>query len=105
MRILVFVFAAKRLLQRRVALGIGQEQLAHRSGVSFPTIQKLEQGKAVNPELETLERLAAALGCEVCDLLGENRFAADTGTLTSSIDSRRRGPRVGNAGLKDLRAS
>lgn len=41
-----------------------QSKLAQESGVSFPTIQKIEAGKA-NPTLEILEKLLRVMGLEL----------------------------------------
>jgi len=46
---------------QRKALGISQSELAFQSGLSLPTIQKLEAGSG-NPSLETLEALLPHLG-------------------------------------------
>lgn len=48
--------------QRR-ALGLTQAQLSSLSGVSLPTVQLIESGRA-NPELATVERLLSVLGLE-----------------------------------------
>ena len=44
--------------------GLSQVKLAHESGVSLPTIQNIEAGKA-NPTIEVLEKLGQALGFEL----------------------------------------
>lgn len=50
----------------REALGMSQAQLAARIGVSRATVQKLELAEARRRiTLESLDRLAAALGCEL----------------------------------------
>ena len=48
----------------RMKLGITQVKLSHLSGVSLPTIQNIEVGKA-NPSMETLEALCRALYLKV----------------------------------------
>lgn len=50
-----------RLIDARKSLRFSQVKLAGLSGVSLPTIQNIEAGKA-NPSLEILERLAKPLG-------------------------------------------
>lgn len=55
------------LLERRQGLGWTQEHLAQTSGISVRTIQRLENGAAAGAD--SLQALAAALGCEVADLL------------------------------------
>jgi len=50
----------------REALGMSQSQLAARAGVSRGTVQKLELAEARRRiTLDSLDRLAAALGCRV----------------------------------------
>lgn len=53
---------------RRIALGIGQETLAHAVGVTFQQLQKYEKG-ANRVSAGRLYDLAMALGCRVGDLM------------------------------------
>lgn len=68
-------FVAEQVLQRRTALKITQAELAGRAGLTVESIARVErvlrhrQSSNCNPTLETLESIAAALGCEVTDLL------------------------------------
>ena len=48
----------------RLNLGLTQFELAAQSGVSLPTIQNIEAGKA-NPSLDVLEKLLEALGLKL----------------------------------------
>jgi y4mF family transcriptional regulator len=50
--------------QRRLLLGITQQDLAVFSGVSLRTIGEIEAGKA-NPSIETLNRIVEGLGLEI----------------------------------------
>ena len=59
-----------RLKQVRRAKGFTQAQLAQASGVHRVTISRLESGK-FSANVETLEKLANALGVTVGDLVGE----------------------------------
>jgi transcriptional regulator with XRE-family HTH domain len=52
----------------RSAAGLSQEALADRAGLDRAYVSGLERGHR-NPTLETLQRLAAALGVNVQDLL------------------------------------
>lgn len=54
---------------RRAQAGFSQSALAERSGVSRPTISRIERGEASDVTLDTIERLADALGTTVADLL------------------------------------
>lgn len=57
-----------KLREIRKAKGMTQEQLAKASGIHRITISKYEAGK-VDPKTENAERLAAALGVTVDDLI------------------------------------
>ncbi|MFF2550318.1 helix-turn-helix domain-containing protein [Nocardia sp. NPDC058058] len=50
--------------------GFTQRELAEASGVSLSFIRKLEQGERDDARMETLRRLAVALGCPLTTLLG-----------------------------------
>lgn len=54
----------KQLKARREALQVTQDMLAELSGVSVRALKQFESGKG-NPTLETLSKLANALGMEV----------------------------------------
>jgi transcriptional regulator with XRE-family HTH domain len=64
-------FAREVLAAKRLEANLTQETLAHRAGVTVGTVAKLEQGRELNPRLNTCEKLARALSCPVCDLIGE----------------------------------
>ena len=50
-----------RIREARGALGISQEELARRTGVTLNTINRLERGVATDPHYSTLLNLAKAL--------------------------------------------
>jgi len=54
----------KQLKARRETLRVTQEMLAELSGVSLRALKQFESGKG-NPTLDTLTKLANALGMEV----------------------------------------
>lgn len=58
-----------RLKQVREMRGLSQYELAQRSGMSPQNIQKLEQGRAKGIQLDTLDALCEALGCDIQELL------------------------------------
>ena len=60
----------------RRARHLSQRQLAGRMEVPRTYISKIENGKAI-PTLGSLERLAAALGVDVCQLVGDARSRRD----------------------------
>lgn len=62
--------ALKDNLKRiRKAKGITQRELATETGLSFSMISKLESGEQSNPSLETVKKIAQALGVPVDQLL------------------------------------
>jgi transcriptional regulator with XRE-family HTH domain len=60
---------ARRLAGLRRTARLRREELAEQAGVSPDLIQSLEQGRAANPTLKTVLRLAAALGVTVAELV------------------------------------
>lgn len=62
-----------KLDQLMIARGIrSQSQLSRASGVPQPTINRILKGNTVNPDLATLQKLAAALTVPVASLSGED---------------------------------
>jgi len=59
----------KTLRKLRKAKGLSQEKLARLADVANNTIIKIEAGKNQNPTLETLKKVAQALGVSVDDLI------------------------------------
>lgn len=61
------------LQRRRHAAGLTQEGLAHEAGITRNHYQQLERGywkpgSPANPSLQTVARLAQALGAEIAEL-------------------------------------
>ena len=54
----------EKVKTRREGLNVTQEQLAEISGVGLRTLKQFESGKG-NPTLQTLQKLANALGMEI----------------------------------------
>jgi len=52
----------KRLRDLRVRAGLKREELATAAGVGYGTIAMIEAGRARNPKLDTIRRLARAIG-------------------------------------------
>lgn len=50
--------------ERRIALGLNQEDVSEMSGVTVRTIYNIEQGIG-NPSFKTLTKLAEVLGLEI----------------------------------------
>lgn len=53
----------------RLSKKMTQKQLGELSGIAEPTIRRYESGK-LNPKIETVKKIADALGVHVFDLLG-----------------------------------
>ena len=54
----------KKIKRLRIQLGLSQEELAVKSGISRVTISKLENGSQAITTSKTLSMLGEALGCE-----------------------------------------
>lgn len=57
-------FIIQAILHARKSAGLSQKQLAEKTGIAQSDINKLENGNA-NPSLQTLQRLAAAMGMKL----------------------------------------
>lgn len=55
----------EKLRQLRTSRGFGVNQLALKSGVSASQISRFEKGERKDPTLETLKKLASALGVSI----------------------------------------
>jgi len=54
----------EQLIQRRKELHISQQEVARRMNTGQTTVARIETG-ARSPKLETVERFARALGCDI----------------------------------------
>ncbi len=71
------VSLALRLKQLRLKKSISLQDVATRVGASKTHIWDLETGKAKNPSLDLLKRLADFFQVGIADLVGENPDASD----------------------------
>jgi len=60
----------KNLVKIRKQKGWSQEKLAAESGISYNTLIKIERGGIENPKIETVIKLADALGVSLEELIG-----------------------------------
>jgi transcriptional regulator with XRE-family HTH domain len=60
---------AKNIERLRKAKGLSQEKLARLADVANNTLIKMESGENINPTLETLKKVAKALGVSVDELI------------------------------------
>jgi transcriptional regulator with XRE-family HTH domain len=79
-----------RLRERRQALSLNQETVAHRAGLNVSNYARIDRGHG-NPTFYTLIRLAGVLGIDASDLLAE--FTAEqlppTRDSCTALDFRR----------------
>jgi transcriptional regulator with XRE-family HTH domain len=67
------MITAAQLRAARALLGIDQRELAERSGLSVPTIQRMEASEGViRGNVDSLMKLIGALDAAGIELIGEN---------------------------------
>jgi transcriptional regulator with XRE-family HTH domain len=59
----------KRIKKYRKKLGISQDTLSKKADLAFHTIAKIETGATPNPTIDTVKKIADALGVGVEDLI------------------------------------
>jgi DNA-binding XRE family transcriptional regulator len=59
----------KKIKKYRNKLGISQDRLSKLADVTYNTIIKIESGANINPTIDTLTKIAKALGVSVDELL------------------------------------
>ena len=59
----------KNIKKLRNKKGWSQEKLAREADISYQTLIKIEQDRIKNPKLQTLVKLAKALGVSLDDLI------------------------------------
>ncbi len=59
----------KNIKKYREKLGISQDKLSKLAGITLHTITKIESGATPDPRIETVKKIADALGVSVDDLL------------------------------------
>lgn len=59
----------KNLVKIRKEKGLTQESLARKADISFHTLVKIESGGIKNPRIETVIKLAKALGVSIDKLI------------------------------------
>jgi transcriptional regulator with XRE-family HTH domain len=65
------------LSEKRVAKGLTQQELGDLAEMPQSIVSRLERTQKANPTLETIEKLAKALGCSPRDLIPEPDQAND----------------------------
>ncbi len=59
---------AKNIKKYRAKLGIFQDKLSKLAGITLHTITKIESGATPDPRIETVKKIADALGVSIDDL-------------------------------------
>lgn len=59
---------SKNIRKLRQQKGMSQDRLSKKANLALNTIVKIETGESPNPTVETLEKIAKALGVLVVDL-------------------------------------
>ena len=62
---------ADNLKRYRTKIGLSQDQLARKAGITYSTLTKLESGMNQNPKVKTLQAVAVALEVTLDDLMKE----------------------------------
>jgi len=60
---------ADNIKKYRNKLGISQDVLSKRANLAFHTIAKIEAGSTPNPTIDTVKKIADALGVSLDDLM------------------------------------
>jgi len=60
---------AKNIKKYRAKLGISQDKLSKLAGITLHTITKIESGATPDPRIETVKKIADALGVSIDDLM------------------------------------
>ena len=64
------VYIGEHLKRARYRAGLTQQELADKAGTTQTTVARIERD-AVEPEITTIRKLAAALDVRIADLLGD----------------------------------
>ena len=59
----------KNLKKLRIGKGWSQEKLAREAGISYNTLIKIERGVIKNPKIDTIIKIANALGVSIDELI------------------------------------
>ena len=60
---------ADNIKRYRAKMGLSQDQLARKAGITYSTLTKLESGVNSNPKVKTLQQLAEALEVTLDELM------------------------------------
>lgn len=60
---------SKNIKKLRAKLGLTQDDLAKKADIKYTTLMKLESGTVNKPSVQTMAKIAKALGVSIEDLL------------------------------------
>ena len=65
----ITISIARNIKKYRQKAGMSQDKLSKLAEVTLHTIAKIESGSTLDPRVETVKKIADALGCSVDELL------------------------------------
>ena len=78
----------EKIREIRKARGLTQKELGEKAGIAEPTIRRYELGK-LNPKIETVKKIADALGVDMNALYGDLVWdAVNNGLVSAGIERR-----------------
>lgn len=92
----------RTIAARRILIGMKRKHLAEHSGLSYPYICEIENGKKL-PSTRSLDLIARALGWSLSELLDAARVTAEAGELPEGPE-RRSAPALDGPTLSDVMA-
>lgn len=73
------IMLAENIKKYRKKLKLTQEKLAREADISYSTVIKLESGEIADPRMETLKKIAKALGVSIDKLVRQDVDTIDKG--------------------------
>lgn len=67
-------------------LGWNRHTLAEKSNLPYDTVKRIVSGKTLNPTIDTLDRIANAMGCSILDFLTDTRTVVGSKTMAELQD-------------------
>lgn len=71
----------KFIAEKMAELKWTRHDLAEKSNLPYDTVKRIVSGKTLNPTIDTLDRIANAMGCSVLDILTDTRTVVGTKTM------------------------
>ncbi len=74
----------KRLQKARQSAGLTQQQMCHKTGLSYSTLAKIERGAIKSPSIFTIQQIATALHTSLDELIGHEHAVTKSGAKSQS---------------------